>query len=188
MQFLHTEKIIGSSPIASTITLNRIMLSLTKNALTPDDCKKIIKRGLLITRLFESWHISDNGYGDVDTSRMFIGHYIQGILKNTSIPKTPSVELVKYNPGSSAKIHIDVAGPYRSSFIKTDNVTWQQTGIVVLNNDFEGGELFFPELNFNYGKESVGDLIVFPAGDSKFAHGVTTVTAGTRYSLVFRFF
>jgi hypothetical protein len=163
------------------------MLSLSKISLTPDDCKKIISRGQLLIKLFESWHVSNNTYGDINIKRMFIGHYIQGILKNTSIPKTPSVELLKYNEGSSAKVHIDVSGPYRSSFMRTENVAWQQTGILILNNDFEGGELFFPELNIRYGKESAGDLIVFPAGESKFAHGVTTVTSGTRYSLVFRF-
>lgn len=184
MYHLHTVIIVGSSPTASTIMLNRSMLSLTN--LTTRDCKKIIKRGKILSNFF-SWHTSDNGYGDIDIKRMFIGQYIQGILKNSGIPYTPSVELLQYNTGSSAKVHIDVSGPYRLSLAKTENVLWKQTGIVVLNNDFAGGELFFPELNLSYGNESAGQLILFPAGDSKFAHGVTEVSAGTRYSLVFRF-
>jgi len=167
--------------------LNRIMLSLTKNSLTPEDCKKIISRVENFVRFFESWHLSDNGHGYKNTKRMFVGHYIRDILNKRDIPYTPSVELLKYDAGSSAKVHVDVSGPYRESFFKTTDAMWNQTGIIILNDEFEGGNLFFPELNQRYGKDDAGDLIIFSARNSKYAHGVSTVTSGTRYSLVLRF-
>jgi len=51
-------------------------------------------------------------------------------------------------------------------------------GIVIyLNDDFSGGELFYPSLNLNI-KPKARSLVVH---DAKLAHGVKNVTSGTRY-------
>lgn len=47
-----------------------------------------------------------------------------------------------------------------------------------LNDDFEGGELFFPERNLSI-KPKAGQLILFPGGN-EYIHGVKPVTSGTR--------
>jgi predicted 2-oxoglutarate/Fe(II)-dependent dioxygenase YbiX len=53
--------------------------------------------------------------------------------------------------------------------------------IIYLNDDFEGGEIFFPEKNIKP-KIKVGTLVSFP-GTLEFLHGVSTVTTGTRYTI-----
>lgn len=53
--------------------------------------------------------------------------------------------------------------------------------IIYLNDDFQGGETFYPKNNF-YVKPKVGNLSVHP-GDQDHLHGVTKVEGGTRYTI-----
>jgi hypothetical protein len=55
-----------------------------------------------------------------------------------------------------------------------------QYGFVVYINDFEGGELFYPEQNIEY-KPEKGDLVIHSASQ-KYRHGVRAVTKGPRYA------
>lgn len=51
-----------------------------------------------------------------------------------------------------------------------------------VNDDYEGGELYFPGLNFEY-KPKAGDFITFPSYE-KYTHGVRPVISGShRYVL-----
>jgi hypothetical protein len=57
-----------------------------------------------------------------------------------------------------------------------------ELGIVYyVNDNYQGGELFYPKLNIEY-KPKAGDLIIHP-GSFKYMHGVRDVTEGTRYSM-----
>lgn len=59
-----------------------------------------------------------------------------------------------------------------------------KSGVVLyLNDDFEGGEIFYPEFNFSY-KPKANSLIIHPAGQL-YRHGVNEVIGNTRYSLAF---
>ena len=49
-----------------------------------------------------------------------------------------------------------------------------------LNNDYEGGDIFFPNLDFRYHPKA-GDLLIFKI-DPDFVHYTETVTSGTRYA------
>lgn len=54
--------------------------------------------------------------------------------------------------------------------------------VMYVNDDFTGGELSFPKLDFRY-KPEAGALIIFPSTD-EYLHGVLPVGAGpTRYAL-----
>jgi hypothetical protein len=55
-----------------------------------------------------------------------------------------------------------------------------QYGYVMYMNDFEGGELYYPEVGVEYKPES-GDLVIHSAS-KKYRHGVRTVTKGPRYA------
>jgi len=165
-------------------------MNIIKNALTVRACKQIIWRGRILGKLFEPWHAVEQYSARVEVKRMFIGRYIKDILKriNIELPNTASVELLRYGTGSGNELHIDNQGPHKIGKEIT-NAVWSQTGVILLNTDFEGGVLAFPKQRAKFGKESQGDLIVFPAGKSSvnFAHTVSTITKGTRYSLVIRF-
>jgi hypothetical protein len=85
-------------------------------------------------------------------------------------------EFLRYDKNGHFAKHIDtIMG-------NQDNETRKLTVIAILNNEFEGGRLYF-----EYGKEKVypaqdsGDVIIFP---SFLTHGVEPVTSGIRRSIV----
>lgn len=55
-------------------------------------------------------------------------------------------------------------------------------GILYLNNNYEGGELYFPDHNIEF-KPQMGQYIMFPGGHENI-HGVKEITKGTRYTMV----
>jgi len=59
--------------------------------------------------------------------------------------------------------------------------TKHYSSLIYLNDDYEGGELYFPEYDFAI-KPEVGTLICF-RGDENTLHGVKKVTDGIRYTI-----
>lgn len=53
--------------------------------------------------------------------------------------------------------------------------------LAYLNDDFEGGEIYFPELDYGI-KPERGMLITFP-GNLHYVHGVAPITSGVRYTV-----
>jgi hypothetical protein len=133
------------------------------------------------------WEVAQNS--EVKVLRSNIKPYVQDILGKYDYPYSSACELLKYSVGASSFVHIDSSGSHYDSSSQHKTVTWTKTGIVILNNSFDGGELFFPNLNRSFGKEYKNCLITFPAGpdSSLYAHGVTEVTSGERYTMVLRF-
>lgn len=57
----------------------------------------------------------------------------------------------------------------------------EYAAIIYLNQDYTGGQLYFP--NFNLTPElSIGTLAIFP-GTLQYLHGVTPIKSGTRYTI-----
>ncbi len=54
--------------------------------------------------------------------------------------------------------------------------------ILYLNNDYDGGELYFPDHNIEF-KPSARSLVIFPGGVENI-HGVKEITSGVRYTMV----
>lgn len=64
---------------------------------------------------------------------------------------------------------------------KENNFPWYDLGTVFyLNDDYEGGELFFPKQNLTF-KPKARAVYFFP-GDKNYIHGVNKVLSGTRYT------
>lgn len=84
-------------------------------------------------------------------------------------PFSNAVQMVAYQfeTGTGCHVHSDWAGK--------SNITT----LFYLNNEFEGGEIFFPNDDIKI-KPTAGNLLVF---DSKIKHGVTKVTNGIRWSI-----
>lgn len=61
------------------------------------------------------------------------------------------------------------------------------SSIIYLNDNYKGGEIQFPELNFSY-KAKKGDGIFFPCTEPEHKHLVTKVTQGTRYTIASWYF
>jgi|DEB19_MinimDraft_3_1074340.scaffolds.fasta_scaffold00878_3 hypothetical protein len=76
----------------------------------------------------------------------------------------------RYNTGIELENHFDQNAVYNPSI----------TCIIMLNHEFEGGELVFMDeypISFN-----IGEAVYFPS-NFMFTHKVTKVTQGTRYTL-----
>jgi hypothetical protein len=80
---------------------------------------------------------------------------------------------VKYEgSGTHFKIHAD-HGP---TYVATISV------VVYLNDDYEGGELWFPRFDLKY-KPKAGDVVVFPS-TYIYEHASEDMISGTKYSVV----
>ena len=86
-----------------------------------------------------------------------------------------SINFVKYNPGQHFNIHTDSGFSY---FCTLSSVGW-------FNDDYDGGELWFPYLNLTF-KPQKGDVLFFPS-TYIYAHGSKEVTKGVKYSAVTMF-
>jgi hypothetical protein len=98
--------------------------------------------------------------------------------------------LRKYPPGSYLRMHADAEGYYGTTpqplknynpENPTSEVLNEYSSILYLNDDYEGGELYFEELDLLI-KPKTNQLVFFPSG-SEFRHEVRPVVSGDRYTL-----
>lgn len=75
-----------------------------------------------------------------------------------------------YYPGYSMDVHTDIADRYHFSV----------SGVLYFNNDFTGGDIIFPNINYRYSPQ-LGDLVLFKSDLTENDHGVEEVTSGIRY-------
>lgn len=57
------------------------------------------------------------------------------------------------------------------------------TSIIYLNDDYEGGELYFPQHNYFEIKPKLGTMLIF-SGTIENMHGIKKILSGTRYTHV----
>ncbi|MET0533897.1 MAG: 2OG-Fe(II) oxygenase [Steroidobacter sp.] len=95
------------------------------------------------------------------------------------------LQLLHYGQGGHYIPHVDAETLYTDD----DGLElWEKTldrdlsVVYFLNDDFDGGELFFPKLNLLI-KPEAGTLVCFPS-DHNYIHGVKPVTEGRRYTVV----
>ena len=81
---------------------------------------------------------------------------------------------VKYNgPGQQFKIHADHGPAYNTTV----------SVVVYLNDDYEGGELYFPRLDKLVYKPKIGDIAIFPS-NYIYEHASRDMIDGIKYSVV----
>jgi hypothetical protein len=86
--------------------------------------------------------------------------------------------ITRWFPGMEQTPHSDNMENTEDAYIHQH----RQYGIVIyLNNDFEGGQTFYPQHNF-YINPQPGKLAVHPASTDHM-HGVTKIEGNTRYTL-----
>ena len=107
-----------------------------------------------------------------------INEYCREKEISVHLHKVLEVTLLKYEEGGFYKVHHDnnaVAAPREFSVI------------IFLNNDYEGGSLFFYEPNgktkIKEIKPEVGKAVIWPS-NYLFPHSAQTVTKGTRFVIV----
>ena len=90
-------------------------------------------------------------------------------------------EILIYYTGGISYPHID-------GFSYGGGKSWKKTAILICNEEYTGGDLYFPKLEAKF-KLPKNTLVVFPAGQDShlFEHGVSEVLSGERITAIFRF-
>lgn len=92
-------------------------------------------------------------------------------------------DLVKWPEGESMEFHADAVRP---DLTDHDYCGWRTYSVILyLNQDYEGGETVFRDMNQNYRGET-GKGLIFPA-TYDYTHGVNEVAKGTRYTIALWF-
>ena len=79
-------------------------------------------------------------------------------------------------PNTRMEEHFD----YNPEEIGNGNIRANMTALMYINDDYSGGELFFPTQHLTY-KPELGSLVIFP---SNYLHGVLECTGNSRYSVL----
>jgi predicted 2-oxoglutarate/Fe(II)-dependent dioxygenase YbiX len=105
--------------------------------------------------------------------RMCLDHYEP--LFELRMEYMEAINFVKYYPDQYFDVHIDHGVTYSCVL----------SSVIYLNDDYKGGELYFPCLDITYQPEC-GDIILFPS-TYIYAHASLPVTFGTKYAAVTMF-
>jgi predicted 2-oxoglutarate/Fe(II)-dependent dioxygenase YbiX len=111
-------------------------------------------------------------------TRLQIQLELIGVLRPPSRLYGDTCQLVRWDPGQGLEPHADNLEPDGSA-----NATPHRacSAVVYLNDDYEGGETFFPGLGFRV-KPEPGLAIAFGSGLGHI-HGVTPIIRGQRYMM-----
>tara|TARA_Y100001970_G_scaffold121071_1_gene150156 strand:+ start:42889 stop:43446 length:558 start_codon:yes stop_codon:yes gene_type:complete len=89
------------------------------------------------------------------------------------------LQIVRWIPGYELDPHADSENPDGSEHPFSYR---EYASITYLNEDYSGGEIYFPEQNDFSPQIKPGTLVFFP-GTLEFLHGVKEVTQGVRYTI-----
>jgi len=115
-----------------------------------------------------------------DVVKNIINVEYEFIIKDSELP-----QLLYYTVGGHYEPHNDSEGlwkPPRGEEFWRIIADRHLSSIIYLNDDFEGGELFFPEFSLEI-KPKKGMLVCFPSNHF-YSHTVKPVTKGERFCLV----
>jgi hypothetical protein len=107
---------------------------------------------------------------------------VDSFFKVDAFPTSPAI--VRWPEGYRQEPHADKELHQGPDAGKPNDFPWYDlAGLFYLNDDYEGGELYFPKQAIQF-KPKPGAAYFFP-GDMNFIHGVTEITSGIRYVIPF---
>ena len=90
-------------------------------------------------------------------------------------------DVVSWYPGQRMLPHCDTVNLFTGNpHFHPGTEIRDYTAILYLNDDFEGGKIFFPELLVSIEPEK-GKLVLFPS-NIDYVHGITEIRSGVRHS------
>ena len=185
------------------------MIVELENFMTPDEIEFLEKaaKSITIWDITES-HTNENGTviydadywkdrvatrPSLDKNDPKIGPVIEGLFQRLQpiiedffkVRVQPTGQtIVKWMPGQFQNPHADKElhdGP--DAGLPNDFPYYDLSSLFYLNDDYEGGELYFPLQGVKF-KPKKGAAYFFP-GDKNFIHGVTEIKSGLRYTCPF---
>lgn len=83
----------------------------------------------------------------------------------------------RWTEGTKGGLHIDAQDP--EAWIEWSTIIYLNS-----ENDYEGGEIYFPNQDFVY-KPKQYSAVFFPSAGSEYIHGVTEITSGERFTALY---
>jgi hypothetical protein len=115
-----------------------------------------------------------NIYNDIDDRlKACLKHYCS--IYNLQMDFQEVVNFVRYGKDQHFQVHSDSGFSYVCTV----------STVMYLNDDYEGGELWFPHLDYTY-KPEAGDIVLFPS-NFIYAHSSLPVKDGIKYAAVTMF-
>lgn len=107
---------------------------------------------------------------------------VDSFFKVDAFPTSPAI--VRWLPGQLQQPHADKELHEGENAGKPNDFPFYDiAGLFYLNDDYEGGELYFPNQGIQF-KPKRGSAYFFP-GDMNYIHGVTPIESGIRYVVPF---
>lgn len=132
-------------------------------------------------------------YPTIERSAPKVPQIIQGMVNRLkkevdaffnvdAVPTSPA--MVRWLPGQLQMPHADKELHEGDNKGKPNDFPYYDlAGLFYINDDYEGGELYFPNQGIQF-KPKRGAAYFFP-GDLNYIHGVTEITSGERYTCPF---
>lgn len=169
-------------------------IKIHENFLTEDECSLLLEYSKKSSLLYELFSFQDNEFWDKRTFDCF--HFeVDDVIQELSwkyltrveseIQKVAETDIVcdtcnfvKWWDGYEQHPHADGEEPDGSPH----PFPYRKFGCVYyLNNDYEGGEIYFP--NFDLSIKPKSNTMIFFPGDVEHLHGVRNVNKGTRHTI-----
>jgi len=166
------------------------------NFLSDENCEKLIKFTENNLNLFEEnssqdgvsfWSKRVIDIGAVEDKEIKyllikinrdVNKVLRGLSKRKDFLYPDTLQIVRWFRGYELTPHADREEPDG----REHPFPWRDYATVVyLNDDYEGGEIYWPNKNIQY-KPRRGSLAIFP-GTNEFLHGVREVPEGMRYTV-----
>lgn len=123
----------------------------------------------------EPFGLDENAFSNVNDR---LGEAVKMVFNKDVSPS--SIHAQRWQKGALANPHSDNTDA--SGKLIEDLSNLKYVGILYLNDDYSGGELYFPDHKIEI-KPNPGSMYIFSGGTDN-VHGVREITNGTRYSIV----
>lgn len=180
-------------PVAQMFGTDASMIKVIDNHIPQEDIEKIMKMSSRITEWNDAepgdeWHarlagadklhkLDPDTYGILETYAKAAKNVAEELFNCTLKFREPA--LVRYRAGMhQPEAHADKQN--LDGTFKEGMGDWDLSVVMYFNDDFEGGELVFPQHDTKI-TPAPGRIVIYP-GDDAYLHYVDHVTAGVRWA------
>lgn len=157
-------------------------IKIIEGFIDPEDC--IVAQNLIDNSELIPFKYNNNTKQSVETPEIysFIKKYSKKAIEIHKKIFNIYVDIYPTHSSFNLWEEKSVSGVHTDNHSGTEYI--QLTTVSYFNNEFDGGEIYFPEFDFIY-KPKAGDGLFFPAftKDFKYEHGVKEITKGKRYTM-----
>ena len=144
-----------------------------EHALSESECNELIRY------LYKTSILTDLDYNKLKRTRALEHDIVKKLSKKYDIDFDRAF-IMKYNANIGSPTHTDNYSIENNQEVFN---SWKYSGIVFLNQDFEGGELVYPDQGITI-KPITGNMLIAPADEG--APHFVTPPSSDRYVLVLR--